>query len=68
MFKPSIYKQSHTGQNKPSQGDWHVSHSSLGMGDYYGTGVKNPMGRVREGLGGPEVVKTSLNKPPKNLA
>lgn len=45
----------------------HTSRSQLGMGDFYGQGVKNPIGRVRE-----DTLTYSkpnrLNKPPKKLA
>jgi hypothetical protein len=37
-------------------------------GDYYGTGVKNPMGRVRDGTVGTNPVSpAALSKPPKSL-
>lgn len=49
-------------------GDWHVSHSSMGMGDYYGTGVKQKVGRIREGYGQNPVSPENLKKPPKSLA
>lgn len=65
MLKP---KSAHTGQTKKVQGDWHVSHESLGMGDYYGRGVKNPMGKIRDGLGGPTMPKGKIKTPPTNVA
>ena len=47
----------------------HTSNSKIGSGDYYGVGVRNPVGRVRENsmtFSSPSPVK--MNKPPKSLA
>ena len=39
------------------------------MGTFYGTGVKNPQGRMRDAsVGYRPVSKTQLGTPPKNLA
>lgn len=46
----------------------HTSNSKKGMGDYYGTGVKAPVGRMRDGMGMIPVTKKGLGKPPKSLA
>jgi hypothetical protein len=46
----------------------HTSNTKKGMGDYYGSGMKNPMGRMREGLGMTPVPPSKLKKPPKALA
>lgn len=51
-----------------SSGDSHVSHTSMGMGDYYGTGVKAKVGKVKEGLGISPMSPKKLGKPPKSLA
>jgi hypothetical protein len=55
---------------KPAKGlkNAHTSNSKMGMGDYYGTGVKQKMGKVKEGLGMNTVSKGKLGKPPKSLA
>ncbi len=59
----------HTPNTNKSSGDWHVSHTSMGMGDYYGTGVKNPMGRMRDdSMGAIAVTPKKLKKPPRTLA
>lgn len=46
----------------------HTSNSKLGMGDYYGSGIRNPIGRVIED----NIHKTSKSKKlggvPKSLA
>jgi len=45
----------------------HASSSKVGMGDYYGSGVKQKIGRVRESYvdaGKP----SNLKRPPKSLA
>lgn len=68
MYKPKTMT-SHTKASKKSSGDSHVSHTSMGMGDYYGTGVKQPLGKMRSGTVG--MTPGSLKKvktPPKTLA
>jgi len=45
----------------------HTSSSKIGMGDFYGSGVKQKTGRVRESY--MEAGKPSnLKRPPKSLA
>ncbi len=47
----------------------HTAKTKYGMGDYYGTGIKQKVGRMREdqiGFSGPSA--KSLGKPPKSLA
>ncbi len=46
----------------------HTPKSQIGMGDYYGTGVKNKVGRVREIIGTDKISNKKLGKPPKSLA
>lgn len=46
----------------------HSSSAKTGMGDYYGTAIKNPLGKMREGYGMYEVTPAKLKKPPKSLA
>lgn len=46
----------------------HTSNSKTGMGDYYGTGIRNPLGKMRDGMGMYEVTPVKLKKPPKSLA
>lgn len=57
-----------TPKNNLNKGDWHASRSSMGMGDYYGTGIRNPMGKMKEGVGQQYVNHKQLKTPPKNLA
>jgi len=46
----------------------HCSPTAKGMGDYYGTGIRNPIARIREdGISQP-VAPHKIGKPPKNLA
>ena len=64
-------KQAHTAKsnkNNLDRGDWHVSHTSMGMGDFYGQGVKNPVGRMRSGAGQVAVPPRELRVPPRSLA
>lgn len=59
-------KTAHTANSKPS-GDWHVSHTGMGMGDYYGTGIKAKIGKLIDGYGINPPVGPALKKPPKKL-
>lgn len=67
MLKPSM--TAHTAKPKKSSGDSHVSHTSMGMGDYYGTGIKNKLGKMRDdSMGMIAVTPKKLKKPPRGLA
>lgn len=47
----------------------HTSNSKKGMGDYYGTGIKQNIGRMREdSMGIIAATPNKLKKPPKSLA
>ena len=46
----------------------HVSNTKMGMGDFYGSAIKNPMGRMRDGMGMKNITPKKLKKPPKSLA
>lgn len=55
---------------KPIKGlkNAHTSNSKIGMGDFYGSGVRQSVGRMRESMiDGPVKSKKSGN-PPKSLA
>jgi hypothetical protein len=52
---------------KPAK-EWHSSNQKYGMGDYYGTAIKNPIGRVRDSYMTPKMSSKKLGKPPKSLA
>ena len=60
-------KQSHVKPSKKSSGDSHVSHTSMGMGDYYGTGIRAKMGTVIEGNGIKPLSKKKIGTPPKGV-
>ncbi len=45
----------------------HTANTQYGMGDYYGTGIKAKLGRIRDGMGKPVSAK-GLKTPPKSLA
>jgi len=65
-------KTAHTSNAKggPHKGDWHVSHTSMGMGDYYGTGIKQKLGTMRDSYTPPvnATNKKSLKEAPRSLA
>lgn len=47
----------------------HVQNTQFGMGDNYGMGIKNKMGRIRDSFSGyGEITKRQLKTPPKALA
>jgi hypothetical protein len=46
----------------------HVQNTKYGMGDNYGTGIKQKLGRMREGVGMIQLTPKKLKKPPKSLA
>lgn len=54
--KPKSAKESHT------------DHTKYGMGNYYGTGVKAPIGRIRDSsVGFRPVSKHQLSVPPRSV-
>ncbi len=44
----------------------HTSNQKFGMGDFYGVGVKNKVGRVNDSYMNPK--SKNIGKPPKSLA
>lgn len=47
----------------------HSSGSPVGSGDYYGTGIRQPIGMVRRDyMNSQKFTSKSLGKPPKSLA
>jgi hypothetical protein len=46
----------------------HTSQSQRGVGDYYGTGIRNKVGIVRDSFSDLPLPLKKGNKPPKSLA
>lgn len=46
----------------------HTPRSQFGMGDSYGTGIRNPIGRMRDGMGMQDISPKKIKKPPKSFA
>jgi len=47
----------------------HTPKTKIGMGDYYGTGIRQKFGRMREdSMGMMDVTPEKLKKPPRSLA
>lgn len=46
----------------------HTPRSPKGMGDFYGTALRQKLGKVRDGMGMKTLTPKSLKKPPKTLA
>ncbi len=56
-------------KTKTNRKQAHTPKSPKGMGDYYGTGVKAKVGKMREdSLGMNSVPSKKLLKPPRSLA
>jgi len=55
-------------KNKTKNHESHTSPTRFGMGDYYGSGVKQKMGRMRDDtLGYIPVSKRQMGTPPKSV-
>jgi hypothetical protein len=47
----------------------HTANMKIGMGNNYGSGIRNPVGKIRsDALGANNLAKKKLGKPPKSLA
>jgi hypothetical protein len=47
----------------------HTPASSKGLGDYYGTGIRQPLGKLRDDtVGMVNLTPSELKKPPKSTA
>lgn len=46
----------------------HSANTKFGMGDYYGTGIRAPLGKMRDGMGMIELNPKQKKQPPKSLA
>jgi hypothetical protein len=55
-------------KNTLNRGDFNFSRSSMGMGDYYGTGIRNRVGKIRDTMFEAEVSPKDLKVPPRALA
>lgn len=65
--KVSGYGLSNPWDFSPGADDEPKGPAQPAAGDYYGTGIKNPMGRVRDMAGSNPVSKEDLKKPPKSV-
>lgn len=46
----------------------HTPKSPKGLGDFYGSGIRAKLGKMRDGMGMMEIPPKKLRKPPKTLA
>lgn len=46
----------------------HSSKAKIGMGDNYGTGVKQKVGKIVDNYEAPKLSSKNIGKPPKSLA
>ncbi len=53
---------------KSKHKEWHASPNKLGMGDYYGSGVRNPIGKIRSSYISTIKSSSKIGKPPRSLA
>lgn len=45
----------------------HVANTQYGMGDHYGTGVRAPLAKIRDGMGMKEISKKGIKTPPRSV-
>jgi len=45
----------------------HTSNSKKGVGDFYGTGIKNPVGKLGSGSSMPKIKSKTVGKAPRSL-
>ncbi len=62
--EPSRHQPKKVGKNRFA----HTANTKYGMGDNYGTGIKQPLGKMIEGTGMRPVSPAKLKKPPRKLA
>ncbi len=55
-------------KNKTSRDQSHTPKSPKGMGDYYGSGIRQKVGSVKRSYLIDEIPDKNLKKPPKSLA
>lgn len=48
--------------------EWHAPKSPVGSGDYYGTGIKQPVGKPVRSYLTDTISKSELSTPPKKIA
>ena len=53
---------------KPPKKLAHTANTRKGSGDFYGSGVKNPVGKVRDVMGLKPMSKKAAKTPPRSLA
>ena len=57
--------------NKPRKkyDEAHSANAKFGMGDHYGSGIKQPIGKMRDSyFGSPQMTKKKMGTAPKSLA
>lgn len=64
--RPWIVMKSAKPKTKRNQA--HTSKSPKGMGDYYGSGIRQKIGRIRDSYLSNEIKGKDLGKPPRSLA
>lgn len=62
--EPNRRQPKKVGRNKQA----HTANTPFGMGDHYGQGVRNPVGKARDIMGNGPIPKSKMKKPPRNLA
>lgn len=55
-------------KNKGKYKEAHSMNKKFGMGDFVGTGIKQPIGRVRDSYLGKPLSSSKIKTPPKTLA
>ncbi len=52
----------------PKRKEWHTANTKYGMGDHYGTGIKQPVAKPVRSYLTDSIPERKLSKPPKSLA
>lgn len=55
-------------KNEKKSKEWHSSSSKVGMGDHYGSAIKQKVGRIRDSYSEVPMSNKMVGNPPKSFA
>ena len=65
----AIAQQPNAYPDKPKKNRFaHTQNANVGMGDFYGVGIRNKVGKMRDGIGINPISKKQRSTPPKSVA
>lgn len=53
-------------KTKPNR-EAHTANTAYGMGDHYGTGIRAPLAKIRDGMGMKEISPKKMGNPPRSV-